>query len=227
MITGRSPQEHWNKVEEVSQWLDDWGFKLRRDKCHFLQSAVEYLGYRIDAAGLHAATAKIDAILNAPRSADVRQLRSFLGLINYYSCFIPKLSTVAHSSIVFWNFSEMKMDYWVWNCFSSSEAMANVNSSFSALWCPVLYKTGLWCISIWDRSNISNRSQAISDYVGSQISYAARLQSWVLLLSGYQYEVEFHPTAHHGNTDCLSWLPIHPQPENSLLYFFTSHNLIC
>ena len=33
---------------------------------------------------------------------------------------------------------------------------------------------------------------------------AARLQNWVLLLSGYQYKVEFHPTAHHGNTDCLS-----------------------
>ena len=45
---------------------------------------------------------------------------------------------------------------------------------------------------------------------------AARLQRWALLLSGYQYKVEFRPTAHHGNADCLSWLPIHPQPENSL-----------
>ena len=52
----------------------------------FLQSAVEYLGYRIDAAGPHAATAKIDTILNAPRPADICQLRSFLGLINYYGC---------------------------------------------------------------------------------------------------------------------------------------------
>ena len=81
LISGMSPQEHWNKVEEVLHRLDEWGFKLRKDKCHFLQSAVEYLGYRIDAAGLHASTAKIDAILNAPRPADVRQLRSFLGLI--------------------------------------------------------------------------------------------------------------------------------------------------
>ena len=45
---------------------------------------------------------------------------------------------------------------------------------------------------------------------------AARLQHWALLLSGYQYKAEFHPTAHLGNTDCLSRLPIHPQPENSL-----------
>ena len=37
---------------------------------------------------------------------------------------------------------------------------------------------------------------------------AARLQRWALLLSGYQYQVEFHPTAQHGNADCLSRLPI-------------------
>ena len=45
---------------------------------------------------------------------------------------------------------------------------------------------------------------------------AALLHCWALLLSGYQYEVEFTPIVHHGNADCLSRLPIHPQPENSL-----------
>ena len=58
----------------------------------FLQSAVEYLGHRIDAAGLYATTATIDGILNVPRPADVHQLRSFLTLISH---FIPKLATVA------------------------------------------------------------------------------------------------------------------------------------
>ena len=101
MITVRSPQEHWNIVEEVLQRLDEWGFKLRKDKCHFIQSAVEYLGYRINAACLHVTTAKIDAILNGLRPADVHQLRSFLGLINYYGRFIPKLATVAHPFMVF------------------------------------------------------------------------------------------------------------------------------
>ena len=44
----------------------------------FLQSTVEYLEYRIDAAGLHATTAKIDAILNVPTPADVHQLRKII-----------------------------------------------------------------------------------------------------------------------------------------------------
>ena len=35
LITGRSPQEHWNRVEEVPRRLDDWGFKSKKKKCHF------------------------------------------------------------------------------------------------------------------------------------------------------------------------------------------------
>ena len=36
---------------------------------------------------------------------------------------------------------------------------------------------------------------------------AARLQRWAILLSAYQYEVEFRPTGKHGNADGLSCLP--------------------
>ena len=33
---------------------------------------------------------------------------------------------------------------------------------------------------------------------------AARLQRWSLLLSAYNYDIEFRPTAAHGNADALS-----------------------
>ena len=38
---------------------------------------------------------------------------------------------------------------------------------------------------------------------------AAQLQRWSLLLSGYQYKVEFRLTTEHANADCLSRLPLH------------------
>ena len=37
---------------------------------------------------------------------------------------------------------------------------------------------------------------------------AARLQRWAILLSAYNYTLEFKPTALHGNADGLSRLPL-------------------
>ena len=61
-----------------------------------MQPTVEYLGYRIDAHGLHAIEKKVEAIRNAPAPENQQQLRSFLGMINYYSKFISNYSTITH-----------------------------------------------------------------------------------------------------------------------------------
>ena len=61
-----------------------------------MQPTVEYLGYRIDAQGLHAIKKKVEAIRNAPAPENQQQLRSFLGMINYYSKFISNYSTITH-----------------------------------------------------------------------------------------------------------------------------------
>lgn len=57
------------------------------------QPEVEYLGHRIDREGLHPTEEKIKAIKDAPEPKDITQLRAYLGLINYYSRFIPNLFT--------------------------------------------------------------------------------------------------------------------------------------
>ena len=54
--------------------------------------AVEYLGHKISGQGLQPTDEKIQAIKSAPAPQDVTQLKSFLGLINYYSNFLPNLS---------------------------------------------------------------------------------------------------------------------------------------
>ena len=59
-----------------------------------MAESVEYLGHIIDAKGLHPTKAKVVAVQNAPIPRDITQLKSFLGLINYYRKFLPDLSSL-------------------------------------------------------------------------------------------------------------------------------------
>lgn len=53
---------------------------------------MEYLGHIIDGEGLHPTQEKVQAIQEAPRPRNITELRSFLGLTNYYAKFLPNLS---------------------------------------------------------------------------------------------------------------------------------------
>ena len=96
LVTGKNDEEHSRNLEEVLKRLQQNGLRVKSEKCKFLQPSVEYLGYRIDSSGVHTTTKKVEAILNAPRPGNVRQLRSFLGLLHYYGKFISNLSSLLH-----------------------------------------------------------------------------------------------------------------------------------
>ena len=80
--------------EQVLECLQSFGLQLKRDKCTFFKPLVEYLGYLVDKEGLHATPAKVEAITEAPEPRNVHELRSFLGLVNYYAKFIHHLLTI-------------------------------------------------------------------------------------------------------------------------------------
>ena len=65
-------------------------------KCEFFKDSVKYLGHCVDAQGLHILLSKVEAIIRAPDPENLQQLRSFLGLLNYYGKFIPNLVDMVH-----------------------------------------------------------------------------------------------------------------------------------
>ena len=75
------------------QKLQEAGLKLRKDKCVFLGSSVTYLGHQIDAEGLNPIAEKVEALHEFPSRQSVTALKSYLGLLSNYSCFLPNLST--------------------------------------------------------------------------------------------------------------------------------------
>lgn len=75
---------------------EQFGLRVQKEKCKFFRSSLEYLGHVIDSKRLHKSLDKVRAILDAPEPTNSSQLRSFLGLNNYYAGFVPNLSTLLH-----------------------------------------------------------------------------------------------------------------------------------
>lgn len=78
----------------VLQRFRERGVKLRLDKCKFREQSVTYLGHRIDQEGLHPMEKNVEAILEAAEPRNVGELRSFLGMLTYYSKFLPNMSSL-------------------------------------------------------------------------------------------------------------------------------------
>lgn len=95
-VTGANDKEHMCNLRAVLERLRDMGLTIKFSKCKFLQDSVRYLGFIIDQSGLRPDPTKLEAISSAPRPNDVTQLKSFLGMLNYYGKFIPNLSTILH-----------------------------------------------------------------------------------------------------------------------------------
>ena len=68
--------------------------RLKKQKCGFLLPSVSYLGHVISSDGLHTEESKVRAIVDAPEPQNIGELRSFLGMVNYYGKFLPDLATV-------------------------------------------------------------------------------------------------------------------------------------
>ena len=93
LVTGSTHENHLHNLAAVLEQIEQAGLRLNRSKCFFLQPRLEYLGHVIDEAGRHPTEDKIRAIKEAPAPTNITELRSFLGMITYYSKFLPNMST--------------------------------------------------------------------------------------------------------------------------------------
>lgn len=94
LVTGRTEAEHLENLDAVLGRLEQFGLHAEKGKCDFFKESLEYLGHLIDAEGLHKSPQKVHGIVNAPIPSNITQLRSFLGLLNYYGRFIPNLANI-------------------------------------------------------------------------------------------------------------------------------------
>jgi hypothetical protein len=83
-ITKASLEDHLGKLRMVLTRLRDAGLRVNVRKSSFCAVETEYLGYILTRDGIKPQQKKVQAILTITPPKQVKDLRSFLGMIQYY-----------------------------------------------------------------------------------------------------------------------------------------------
>ena len=89
LIFSRTFQEHLNHIALFLETIHSEGFRLKFSKCAFATNEVRYLGHVIGHNTVHPLTDNLTAIRNFPTPRNRKNIRQFLGKINFYNKYIP------------------------------------------------------------------------------------------------------------------------------------------
>jgi hypothetical protein len=95
LIYSKSLEGRKHHLQQVFEILQQHSLYLKKSKCSFGRSELEYLGHIISAQGVSTDPDKIKAVQQWPTPIDCKQLRSFLGLAGYYRKFIRHYGTIS------------------------------------------------------------------------------------------------------------------------------------
>jgi hypothetical protein len=89
VVYSRNYEEHINHLDQVLGAIEKAGITLSPTKCHLFYSSILLLGHKVSRLGLSTHDEKVRAILDLERPRKVSQLQTFLGMVVYFSNFIP------------------------------------------------------------------------------------------------------------------------------------------
>ena len=89
LIASATPTEHLSHLRLVLERFKEYGIIVNPTKCKFGVHQLKFLGHLIDVNGVRPLQEKVEVIQRFPLPTTKRQLREFLGLINFYHRFIP------------------------------------------------------------------------------------------------------------------------------------------
>lgn len=94
MVFGRTMQEHNQNLQLVFNRIRDANLRFSKSKSKFAFSSIVFLGVVVSEEGFTPDPDKVKALTKIPTPKNITDVRSFIGMANYYRTFIPKFSTV-------------------------------------------------------------------------------------------------------------------------------------
>ena len=95
LIFSQNFEEHLIHLDQIFQRLREANLKLKPSKCKFATKKVIYLGHVLSKDGVQVDSSKIEAVASFPTPKCQKDVRSFLGLCNYYRKFVKGFANIA------------------------------------------------------------------------------------------------------------------------------------
>jgi hypothetical protein len=74
--------------------LQRYNLKIAVGKCVWVAAATQFIGYVVNAKGIHVEPVKVLAVEEWPTPSSVRQIREFLGLTGFYRRFVERYAAI-------------------------------------------------------------------------------------------------------------------------------------
>ncbi|POM74152.1 Gag/polymerase/env Polyprotein [Phytophthora palmivora] len=94
LVFSYSAERHLEHFQVVSERLGKYHVTFNGKKCHILRDSVDYLGITLTVQGIQPQAKKIHAIQQIAVPKNRKELRLFLGMINYNRDMVPNKTTL-------------------------------------------------------------------------------------------------------------------------------------
>jgi transposase InsO family protein len=93
-VFGDTEEEYLRNLEKVLSRLSERNFRLKREKCLFDLAKVKFLGFLCSREGVEVTDDRRQGLRDLPVPTSARQVRSFLGVVNFLRDFVPNFAVV-------------------------------------------------------------------------------------------------------------------------------------
>ena len=203
-IYSKTYEEHLEHVKMVLQLLAKDHWQVKFSKCTFAQRQVSYLGHVISQAGVSTDPSKVQAILQWPIPANVKELRGFLGLAGYYRKFIknfgiivkPLTELLRKGALFIWRKDHQVAFHTLQQALSSAPVLALPDFSLPFAIETDASGTGIGAVLMQKRhplaylsKSLGPRSQGLSTYEKEYMAILAAVDQWKYYLQFGEFHI--------------------------------------
>lgn len=110
VIFSKTFEDHLTHIDKVLGAIQEAKITLSPSKCHFAYQSLLLLGQKVSRLGLSTHKEKIEAIVDLASPRNVNELQKFLGMMVYFSSYVPFYAWIVHPLFQL----TKKSNKWVW-----------------------------------------------------------------------------------------------------------------